>query len=72
MDKYVGTYRILIEKDIRTGENLESTYIKCKHGGQIYRYNDDVLVVYIPSTKIGKKLAEELKLRVFIYIKIRI
>lgn len=67
MNKYVGTYRILIEKDIRTGENLESTYIKCKHGGQIYRYNNDILVAYIPSRKIGLKIVEELSDKIVNY-----
>lgn len=67
MDKYVGQYRVIIEKDIRTGENLENTYIKCKHGGQIYRYNDNILVAYIPSTVIGKRLVEELKYKLIKY-----
>lgn len=56
MDKYIGKYRVDIERDLISGDPLEDgfTYLRCvgsvgKNGGSVYRYNEDTLVAYIPS-----------------------
>lgn len=52
MNKYIGKYRVLCERDLETNKpinNGENTYIKCKKNAQVYRYNDEVLVLYVPS-----------------------
>lgn len=60
MNKYIGRYRILVERDIRTNKPLESTYIRCKKGGQIYRYNNDILVYYVPRKLVENIIKQKL------------
>lgn len=60
MDNYIGQYRIMIERDLRTNEPLESTYIKCNKGGQIYRYNKDILVYSVPRKLSRNNVKEKL------------
>lgn len=52
MNKYIGKYRVLCERDLRDNKpinNGENTYIICKKKATIWRYNDEVLVLYVPS-----------------------
>jgi hypothetical protein len=58
MLKYRGTYRVLFETDVRTGKAAEFTYVPCRirPGANIYRYNDDTLVTFIPGTKAVNNL----------------
>jgi hypothetical protein len=58
MDKYIGQYRVLIEKDL-DGKPMEGTYIKCAGSTQIYRYDKNTLVVYATRQK-GKLFVEQI------------
>lgn len=56
MDRYIGKYRVDIERDMDTGDPLKNgaTYLRCvgatgKNGGKVYRYNNNTLVAYIPN-----------------------
>lgn len=66
MKKYIGKYRVDIERDSITGEPVENgeMYLRCKGGVEkVYRYDDNTLVVYISSSiekanNIVKKMSE--------------
>lgn len=52
MEKYIGKYRVVCERDLRDNKpinNGENLYIKCRKNNEIYRYNSEVLVLYVPS-----------------------
>ena len=52
MRKYIGKYRVLIERDLDTGEPIEFTYINGTGGRKhtkVYRYDNDTLVIYVPT-----------------------
>ena len=54
MYKYVNKYRVVCEFDRVSLKPIKNdTYIYCKNGGQIYRYNDEVLVYYRPNISKG-------------------
>lgn len=65
MDKYVGKYRVLIERDDR-GDVVDEgfTYLKCNtpfKGAMVYRFNEDILVFYSPyGTGKTKNLLKKL------------
>lgn len=57
MKKYIGKYRVDIERDT-DGEPVENgeLYLRCvgrNRGGTVYRWDDETLVVYVPSS-VGK------------------
>ena len=52
MNKYIGKYRVMCERDLRDNKpinNGENTYIKCRYNAEIYRFSSEVLVLYVPS-----------------------
>ena len=51
MNKYVGRFRVRIERDKLTGKKQEATYIPCYKGIEIYRYSDDKLAIYLPGSR---------------------
>ena len=62
MQKYVGTYRVHQTQD-DNGEftdNHDDTYIKCKNGMVVYRYNDEILALEIPKSPTANKMKDEL------------
>ena len=61
MLKYRGQYRVVYERDVRTGKHTEFTFIPCriKKGANIYRHDNDVLSVYIPSAIIANRLLKD-------------
>ena len=47
MNMYVGKYRVVCEFCRKTLKPcIEDNYIYCANGGQIYRFNDEILVYY--------------------------
>lgn len=60
MLNYIGQYRTEYERD-KQGYAMEGSYIKCKNGGEIYRYSTTLLCLYIPSLHRGRKVEEGLK-----------
>lgn len=53
MKKYIGKYRVDIERDCVTGEPIENgeMYIRCKGGVEkVYRYDENTLVIYVSSS----------------------
>lgn len=53
MQKYKGQYRVLRQRDT-TGkytDNKDDTYIPCRKGVQIYRYNADTLALSFNTSK---------------------
>jgi len=63
MKKYVGQYRVDIERDIITGDHLINgqTFLRVpkamkENGGKIYRYNENILVAYVPNKTTGARL----------------
>lgn len=59
MRKYIGTYRIDMERDYYTDNPILEgmTWIRAdsimrKRGGKVYRFDQDTLVAYVPS--VGK------------------
>jgi len=55
MRKYIGKYRVLIERDLDTGEPMEFTYINGTGGRKhtrVYRYDDDTLIIHVPTVQI--------------------
>jgi hypothetical protein len=61
MLKYRGTYRVLFETDIRTGQAAEFTYVPCRirKESNIYRHSDSVLAVYLPGQGTANRLLNE-------------
>lgn len=61
MLKYRGTYRVQYECDVRTGQSGEFTYIPChiRPGANVYRHNDNTLLVYISGIKTVNRLLRE-------------
>lgn len=61
MLKYQGTYRVLLETDVRTGKAAEFTYVPCRvrPGVNIFRFNDNTLAVYVPGTKSVNNLLKD-------------
>lgn len=55
MNKYVGKYRVDIERCTDTGDVIEDaeTYLRCvsrNKGGKVYRWDENVLVCYVESS----------------------
>ncbi|BDR74171.1 hypothetical protein K144316041_p20100 (plasmid) [Clostridium tetani] len=69
MEKSVGKYRVKCERDINNKpiNDGKNTYIKCKSNCQIYRFDDEVLVLYVPSIRRGKNYLKLLKSVCFKY-----
>lgn len=71
MDKYIGKYRVEIERDIDTGDPIPNgqTYLRCvkrNADGKVYRYNEHTLVCYMCGTgKINNTIEkmDEMKLK---------
>lgn len=57
-NKYVGKYRVMAERD-ENGKPCEFTYLKCRKGVKIYRYDDELLMAYIPSSYKGNRIIKE-------------
>lgn len=57
MLKYKGIYRVSYEFD-KQGKPQEFTFIPCgiKKGSNIYRYDNDKLLLYLPSKRLTNKL----------------
>jgi hypothetical protein len=68
MDKYIGKYRVMPEVD-SDGNVMEGNYIKCQAGTEIYRYDENTLVVYTSRAK-GKIFAEQLQGKVLDYVEL--
>lgn len=49
MDRYVGTYRVEIERDIH-GKPQDATYIPCQYGSTLYRYNDNTIALNLVTS----------------------
>lgn len=60
MLKYKDQYRVDHEKDT-SGKECEGTSVRCTRcrGTEIYRWGDNKLAVYIPSTQVGRKILSE-------------
>ena len=55
MNKYVGKYRVDIERCPKTGDVIEEadTFLRClgrNKGGKVYRYDEEILVCYVASS----------------------
>ena len=61
MLKYRGQFRVLWETDTRTGQAAEFTFVPCRirKGAVIYRFNDNILAVYIPGSRTANRLLQE-------------
>ena len=61
MLKYRGQFRVLYETDTRTGQAAEFTFVPCRirKGAVIYRFNDNILAVYIPGSRTANRLLQE-------------
>lgn len=62
MKNYVGRFRVRSPKknDGTFTENLDDTYVVCKNNVEMYRYNDNILALYIPTARTSNKLQKEL------------
>lgn len=66
MKKYIGKYRVDIERDIY-GEPIEdgNLYLRCvsrNKNGMVYRFDENTLVVYVPSSvSKANNMIEEMK-----------
>lgn len=61
MRKYIGKYRVDIERDLDSGDHILNgfTYLRCSgeigsNGGKVYRYDNDTLIAYIPNKQDTK------------------
>lgn len=67
MKKYVGKYRVDVERCSITGDEIENSnyYLRCigrNKGGKVYRYDENTLVVYVASSVgKGKNMIEDMK-----------
>jgi len=70
MRKYIGKYRVLIERDIITGEPMEFTYIvgtKAYKNMKAYRFDENTIVLHVPTThtnSIINRVSNELKIKI--------
>jgi len=67
MDKYIGTYRVEIERDSFTGDVVKGadTFLRvdsvmAKKGGKVYRFDTNVLVAYIPVLQRARNVYGEM------------
>jgi hypothetical protein len=62
MNKYIGKFRVLapLTKKGEFTDNYDDTYIENSNGFQIYRYDNQTLALYVPTTHHSKKMAIEL------------
>lgn len=69
LSRYVCTYRVKSEIDLRTNDfvrNAEgkietgNTYIKCMHDARIFHYGRDVLECYVPSLLRGRNMLKNI------------
>ena len=67
MRKYINKYRIDMERDYFTDNPIlgGSTWIRVdsvmrKRGGKVYRYDEDILVAYIPSVQRGNNVLKHM------------
>lgn len=54
IQKYIGTYRVFASPDLttkKTSTNENDTFLKAKHGIQVYRQDEDILAIYFPGGK---------------------
>ena len=54
INRYVGTYRVFAQVDLstkKTSTNINDTFLKGKHGIQVYRQAKDTLAIYFPGGK---------------------
>lgn len=69
MNKYIGKYRVDIERCPITGDVVEETdtYLRCvarNKGGKVYRWDENILVCYVESSvSKAKNMVEEIKER---------
>ncbi len=64
MHKYIGIYRVFQSVDYDTKKsscNSDDTFLICKNNVEIFRYDEDNLVIYFPTTNSRKKFISELK-----------
>lgn len=63
MEKYVGRYRVLCERDINNKpiNDGKNTYIKCYRNIQIYRVGEQILCLYAPFRVQRVFISERLK-----------
>ena len=73
MNKYIGKYRVDIERDSITGNHIigADTFLRVdsvmrKRGGKVYRYDESTLVAYIPSTTKGINVYLKMIEKIFI------
>lgn len=54
IQKYIGTYRVFASPDLttkKTSTNENDTFLKAKHGIQVYRQDEDILAIYFSGGK---------------------
>lgn len=62
MEDYIGKYRVVCEFDRRKLKPCpDDNYIYCANKGQIYRFNDSMLVYYKPGRNQAEKTIKQLK-----------
>lgn len=62
MEAYKDKFIVKYEKDLVTGKPIyNDSFIDCAKKVQIYRFNVDTLVVYVPSLNLGKSYFKKLK-----------
>lgn len=61
MKNYVGTYRVVGQQDVYGNftENKDDTYIPCAHKMQIFRFGENVLAIYIPTTQRANNIYKQ-------------
>lgn len=60
MEKYRGTFRVVVEFDDK-GKAADFNFIKCSKENKIYRYNEDTLVYYCTGKRRVKNIIEKMK-----------
>lgn len=60
--KYKDTYKVILQKDLdgKPTSNKDDTYVPCAKGVQIYRYNQDTLVVSFLTSQYAKNRINDL------------
>lgn len=61
MNKYVGKYRVRtkIDKENNFSENQDDTYIRGKNHSEVYRYGDNIIAIYFPSSIFANKFQKQ-------------
>lgn len=67
MDKYIGTYRVLREKDLN-GNTTEFTYIPCKYGITMYRYSKNKIALTFETSRSQNVIIPKIKDKVELFV----